>query len=103
MGIHEPKVYAGLDEMAIYERVSRHGHTAQRVVEEPGVLREVNKSDCDLVLAFVAGSADVRIGAEVFHVVSGDKLNIPGGRPHSTLVGEYGVLYYVTQVEGCTD
>ena len=35
MAIYEPKVYAGLNEDQICEHVSRHGHNAHKVVEQP--------------------------------------------------------------------
>lgn len=103
MSLYEPQVYAGLSEDAICERVSRHGHNAHKVVELPHASYENHKNTNDLVLGFVTGSADIRIGEEVFHVVGGDKMNIPGGRPHSGLVGAEGIVYYVTQCENCTD
>lgn len=103
MAIHEPKVYAGLNEDAIMERVSRHGHNAHKVVELPGATYENHKNPLDLVLGFVAGSAEIKIGNDTYQVAAGDKMNIPGGRPHSATIGAEGVTYFVTQCEQCTD
>ncbi|MBE2272451.1 MAG: AraC family ligand binding domain-containing protein [Anaerolinea sp.] len=98
MAIHEPGVYAGMDEAAINEQVSRQGHTARKVEEPPGAVYDNHKNAHDLVLAFVRGSAEIRIGEETFHVAGGDRLNIPGDQPHSARVGADGVTYYMTQV-----
>lgn len=57
----------------------------------------------DLVLAFLRGSAEIRIGDQVYHCVPGDKLNIPGVMPHSGVVGTEGVVYLMTQVVNCAD
>ncbi|MBK8033926.1 MAG: hypothetical protein J0M07_10480 [Anaerolineae bacterium] len=103
MAIHEPKVYVGLTEDQICEHVSRHGHNAHKVVELPHATYENHRNSQDLVLGFASGSAKITIGKDVFNVAAGDRLNIPGNRPHSGVVGAEGIVYFVTQCENCTD
>ena len=38
MGIHQPQIYAGMDEMQICERLSREGYNARRVAEPAGAI-----------------------------------------------------------------
>ncbi len=97
MGIHQPQIYAGMDEMQICERLSREGYNARRVAEPAGAIYENHKNSFDIVLAFVSGSADVTVGKEVYQCAGGDRLNIPGGSAHSAKVGKDGVVYYMTE------
>lgn len=103
MGIYERQAYINLSEDQIFSRLTSEGHTPRRVVEAPGALYDSHTNPCDLVLAFLRGSAEIRVGNQVYHCVAGDKLNIPGSLPHSAVVGTQGVVYLMTQVENCSD
>lgn len=103
MGIHQPQIYAGMDETQICERLGREGYNARRVVEPPGTVYENHKNAFDIVLAFVSGSADVTVGKNVYRCVGGDRLNIPGDQPHSAKIGADGVVYYMTEQALHTD
>ncbi len=103
MGIYEPGAYSHLSEDQILGRLTCEGHRPRRVVEQPGAIYQSHRNSYDLVLAFLRGSADIRVGDHLFHCVSGDKLNIPGSTPHSGVVGTEGVVYLMTQVVNCAD
>lgn len=103
MGIHERQYYRNLKEDEIFARLSCEGHTPSRVVDAPGTVYDSHMNSYDLVLAFIKGSAEIKIGDTVYPCIAGDKLNIPGSRPHSAVVGQYGVVYYVTQTVNCSD
>lgn len=103
MGIYERQAYINLSEDEIYGKLTTEGHTPRRVNEAPGAIYDSHTNRCDLVLAFLRGSADIRVGKYVYHCVAGDKLNIPGSLPHSAVVGTTGVVYLMTQVEYCAD
>lgn len=103
MGIYESQKYQNLSEDEIFARLTCEGHRPSRVVEAPGAIYDSHRNTYDLVLAFLRGSAEIRVGAHVFHCVAGDKLNIPGNLPHSAVVGTQGVVYLMTQVVNCAD
>lgn len=103
MGIHESKIYRGFTEDEIFGMLTCEGHRPTRVVEAPGAIYDSHRNSYDLVLAFLRGSAEIRIGTQVYHCVPGDKLNIPGDQPHSGIVGTQGVVYLMTQVVNCAD
>jgi hypothetical protein len=87
-----------MDETQICERLSREGYNPRRVAEPPGAIYENHRNAHDMLLAFVTGSADVRIGRDLYHCVGGDRLNIPGDIEHSATIGADGVVYFMTQV-----
>ncbi len=103
MGIYESQTYARLNEDEIFAQLACEGYAPRRVNEVPGSVYDCHRNDCDLVLAFLRGSAEVRVGDHVYHCVAGDKLNIPGVLPHSAVVGTEGVVYLMTQLENCAD
>lgn len=103
MGIYERQAYINLNEDEIFGQITREGYTPRRVVEAPGSVYDSHTNPCDLVLAFLRGSAEIRVGEHVYHCVPGDKLNIPGCLPHSAVVGTQGLVYLMTQVENCSD
>ncbi len=103
MGIFERQAYINLSEDQIFGKLTLEGHTPRRVVELPGAIYDSHRNTCDLILAFLRGSAEIRVGEHVYHCVAGDKLNIPGSLPHSAVVGTMGVVYLMTQMENCSD
>ncbi|MBI1258803.1 MAG: hypothetical protein GC204_15140 [Chloroflexi bacterium] len=103
MAIYERQFYSDLNENEILSRVSCEGHAPRRVIEAPGAIYGTHKNSYDLVLAFLRGSAEIRVGEKVYHCAPGDKLNIPGSLPHSAIVGSKGVVYLLTQVVSAAD
>ncbi|HVU15002.1 MAG TPA: hypothetical protein VHD90_27200 [Phototrophicaceae bacterium] len=103
MGIYEAQAYGHLSDDEIFSQISCEGCGSTKVVDHPGAIYDRHKNRYDLVLAFVRGSADVRVGDHVYHCVRGDKLNIPGDMPHSAVIGAHGAVYFMTQVENCAD
>lgn len=103
MGIYENQKYGGLSEDEIFARLTCEGHRPIRVIEQPGAIYDSHLNTYDLVLAFLRGSAEIRVGEQVYHCIPGDKLNIPGSLPHSAVVGTQGVVYLMTQVVNCAD
>lgn len=103
MGIYERQKYSGLSEDEIFARLTCEGHRPTRVVDPPGAIYDSHLNTYDLVLAFLRGSAEIRVGEQVYHCIPGDKLNIPGSLPHSGIVGTQGVVYLMTQVVNCAD
>lgn len=103
MGIYESQAYGNLSEDEIFGKLSCEGCAPHRVVEGPGAVYDNHRNSYDLVLAFLRGSAEVRVGQQVYHCVAGDKLNIPGDLPHSAVIGTQGVVYLMTQVVNCAD
>lgn len=103
MAIHQPQYYRSLSEDQIYCALTSEGFAPQRVVNAPGTVYGSRRERCDLILAFIQGSADIQIGDKHYACVAGDRLNVPGARPHSAIVGEQGVTYLMTQLELCAD
>jgi|SRR4051812_28357521 len=103
MAIYEHQIYSNLNETEILNKVSCEGYAPRRVIEAPGAIYSTHKNAYDLVLAFLRGSAEIRVGGNVYHCVAGDKLNIPGELPHSAVVGTKGVVYLLTQVVSAAD
>jgi hypothetical protein len=103
MGIFEPRAYVGLSDDQIYSRICSEGGIPRLVKEDPGAIFDAHRNPCDMVLAFLRGSAEIRVGEKVYHCVSGDRLTIHGSTPHSAVVGTQGVVYLLAEVVTCTD
>ena len=103
MGIYESQAYSDLSEAEIFCRLTAEGYSPSRIIDAPGAVYENHKNSYDLILAFLYGSAEVRISEHVYHCVPGDKLNIPGSQPHSAVIGNQGVVYLMTQVVSGAD
>jgi hypothetical protein len=103
MAIHEKQYYRDLSADQIYLKLTCEGHTPRRVVEAPNAIYDSHRNPFDLVLAFLAGSAQITIGDRVYFCTPGDRLNIPGSTPHSGVVGAEGVIYLMTQMVNCAD
>ncbi|MEO8395410.1 MAG: hypothetical protein ABI700_20620 [Chloroflexota bacterium] len=103
MAIYEQQAYRSLNEYEILSKISCEGCTPHRVIEAPGAVYGTHKNSYDLILAFLRGSAEIRVGEKVYQCVAGDKLNIPGRLPHSAVVGKKGVVYLLTQVVSAAD
>jgi quercetin dioxygenase-like cupin family protein len=98
MAIHERQLYQNLSEDEVSSRLSGEGYAPHRVSEPAGATYDNHKNSYDLILAFVEGSADVKISGQVYPCKAGDRLNIPGDQPHSAVVGSDGVTYLMVQV-----
>jgi len=103
MSIHQMNFYSELSEAEIRDRMSREGFSPRRVAELPGAIYEPHKNPTDMLLVFIAGSADVTIGDKTYHCRAGDRLEIPGHIKHSALIGEQGVVYLMTCKEMMAD
>jgi hypothetical protein len=103
MSIYEHRAFINMSEDQIYSSISAEGGIPRRVKEEPGSVFDSHRNPTDLVLAFLRGSAEIRVGEHVYHCVPGDKLNIPGSAPHSAVVGTQGVVYLLAECVTCTD
>ena len=103
MAIYEKQFYRNLNSDQIYVKLTCEGHTPRRVVEAPHAIYDCHKNAYDLVLAFLSGSAEIKIGDQTYHCAAGDRLNIPGVAPHSAVVGAEGVVYLMTQMVSCAD
>ena len=99
MACYKPGFYYGVDESAICEALTREGYRPQRIEEPPNAVYETHKNLCDLVLAYVRGSAKVRLGDRVYDCRPGDRLMIPGDIEHSAQIGPDGVVYLMTEIE----
>jgi quercetin dioxygenase-like cupin family protein len=93
----------GADESEICEALSREGYRPQRIEEPPGSVYDPHQHLTDLLLAYVRGSAEVRIGKRVYACSAGDRLLIPGNIQHSAKIGPEGVVYLMTEIEALGD
>lgn len=93
----KPGYYLGRSEQEIAVDLGREGLTPLRIVEQPGSRYDRHKNSFDILMAFVDGSADIRIGERTYTCRPGDRLMLSGGVAHSALVGEKGCVYYMTQ------
>lgn len=103
MAIHEPQVYKNLNEEEVSAKLSGEGYQPNRVIEPPDARYDNHLNSYDLILAFVAGSADVKVADTVYACIAGDRLNIPGDQPHSATIGREGVTYLMVQVPANAD
>lgn len=88
-----------MSEDQVRVELSKRGYNPQRIEEPPGAVYDGHKNPTDLLLAYLKGSADVRVGDREFHCTAGDLLEIPGNTEHSARVGENGVVYLMTELE----
>jgi len=65
MGIFEPRTYVGLSEDQIYSRICSDGGIPRLVKEDPGAIFDAHRNPCDLVLAFLRGSAEIVTSYEI--------------------------------------
>lgn len=103
MAIYEGRAFVNLSEDQIYDRICAEGGIPRYVEEPPATVFKSLLNPSELGLAFLRGSAEVRVGEHVYHCVPGDRLTIPCGVPHSAVVGTEGVAYLLTEVVTCTD
>ncbi len=99
----KPGYYYGKDEHEIAVELSREGLAPKRVVEAPGSRYDWHKNAFDILMAFLEGSAEIRIGEDVYRCKPGDRLVISGGIEHSAVVGDEGCVYLMTQCPTCAD
>ena len=99
MALHEPKAYQNMSEDQIRVEMGKHGYDPKRVEEPAGAVYEPHKNPTDLLLVFLQGSSEVRVGDKTFHCEAGDRLQIPGSVEHSAKVGQDGVVYLLTEIE----
>jgi quercetin dioxygenase-like cupin family protein len=103
MARHKPGFYFGVDEAGICEALSREGYRPQRIEEPPGAVYDAHQHLTDLLIAYVRGSADVRIGDRIYNCRAGDRLLIPGNIEHAAHIGPNGVVYLMTEIEALGD
>jgi quercetin dioxygenase-like cupin family protein len=103
MACYKPGFYLGVDESDICEALTREGYRPRRIEEPPGAIYDRHQHLTDLLLAYVRGSADVRIGDRVYACRAGDRLVIPGNIEHSAKIGPDGVVYLMTEIEALGD
>jgi quercetin dioxygenase-like cupin family protein len=103
MAWHKPAFYHGTDESDICEALAREGYRPQRIEEPPGAIYDSHKNLTDLVLAYIQGSAEVRIGDRTYECKAGDRLMIPRNIEHSAKIGSEGVVYLMTEIEILAD
>ena len=94
----EKGYYQGKSEDEIASDLSSQGLRPQRVNDAPGSTYSGHKNSDDILMAFVAGSAQVRVGDQVYECEAGDRVLIDGQTEHSADVGPQGVTYLMTQV-----
>jgi quercetin dioxygenase-like cupin family protein len=90
--------YQGKSEDEIALELAAQGTRPERVQDAPGSRYDGHKNTDDIVMAFVQGSAEVRVGDTVFRCEPGDRLTIDGDTEHSAQVGSDGVVYLMSLV-----
>lgn len=103
MACHKPGFYLGADEDHICAALSCEGYRPQRIEEPPGAVYDAQQHLTDILIAYVKGSADVRIGDRIYNCCAGDRLLIPGNIEHSAKIGPEGVVYLMTEIEVLAD
>ena len=99
----KPGYYLGRSENEIAVDLGREGLTPKRIIEQPGSRYDSHKNAYDILMAFVQGSAEIRIGQRTYKCHAGDRLIIRGGVEHSATVGTSGCIYFMTQCPTCAD
>lgn len=99
----KPGYYHGRTEHEIAVDLGQEGLAPRRIVEQPGSRYDSHKNAFDILMAFVAGTAHIRIGQKTYVCQAGDRLIINGGIEHSALVGDNGCVYFMTQCPTCAD
>lgn len=99
----KPGYYLGRSEQEIAVDLGREGLTPRRIVEQPGSRYDRHKNPFDILLAFVDGSADIRIGERTYQCRRGDRLVLSSGIEHSAVIGDNGCVYFMTQCPTCAD
>jgi quercetin dioxygenase-like cupin family protein len=99
----KPGYYLGRSEHEIAVDLGREGLAPKRIVEQPGSRYDRHKNAFDILMAFVSGSANIRIGERNYVCRAGDRLIISGGIEHSAVVGDNGCVYFMTQCPTCAD
>ena len=74
MAIHERQYYRSLSEDQIFGQLTSEGHAPTRVADSPGTVYSNHRHSCDLILAFLQGSADIQIGDKHYPCIAGDRL-----------------------------
>lgn len=99
----KPGYYYGKSEHEIAVELGREGLAPRRVVEAPGSRYDAHKNSYDILLAFLSGTAHIRIGKREYVCRKGDRLIISGGIEHSAVVGVDGCIYLMTECPTCAD
>jgi len=92
--IYEPHAFAGQDQAQVREAVRRDGWDPLLVSDPPGAVYPPHHHAEAKLLAFLAGSMEVKVGGAVYRCLPGDKLIIPGGVEHAALVGPEGCVFF---------
>lgn len=99
MTLYHSKMYQDLDIATIRAEMGKQGYTAERIEEGPGAVYDAHVVPNDLLLVYLHGSANVKIGNQEFECTAGDKLQIPGNAIRSSKIGDQGVVYLMTELE----
>ncbi|HLU10336.1 MAG TPA: AraC family ligand binding domain-containing protein [Oceanobacillus sp.] len=103
MARYKPGFYLGRDEAGICAALSCEGYRPQRIEEPPGAVYDAQRHLTDILIAYVQGSAEVRVGDRIYNCRAGDRLLIPGNIEHSAKIGPEGVVYLMTEIEALAD
>jgi hypothetical protein len=101
--MHRKGFYRGKSEYEIAAELGCEGLTPRRIEELPGSRYELHMHADDVVMAFLAGSAEITIGDRQYSCSAGDRLVIDGEVGHSALVGPAGCVYLMTPVPTYAD
>jgi mannose-6-phosphate isomerase-like protein (cupin superfamily) len=97
--MHSRGYYQNLNEHEIANKLSGEGGIQpKRVQEGPNSRYDGHKNSNDLILAFISGSATIRVGEKIYECAAGDQLVVQGGTTHSAEIGTDGCVYYMTQL-----
>jgi quercetin dioxygenase-like cupin family protein len=90
---YEPGAYADLDRTRTLAAVRADGWEPAVFADPPGAVYPPHRHPETKLLAFLAGSMDVRVAGCAYRCGPGDKLVIPGGVEHAALVGPDGCTF----------
>lgn len=86
--------YAGLSEEETEARIREEGFDPMKYHNNPGDVYALHQHPETKLLAFLEGTMEAKVGEETFSCSKGDKLIIPGGVPHSAVVGKDGCIFF---------
>jgi hypothetical protein len=91
---YEPQLFANLDADGVRDRLRSEGWDPVPIQDRPGYVYPPHSHAETKVLAFLAGSMEVRVGAYTYRCLPGDRVVIPGGVEHAALVGPEGCTFF---------
>lgn len=99
-GTYQSAVNRGLDWVAFGWAPKAGGWDVSILPDSPGTVDWTRQHPDTKLLAFVAGSMDVRVWRPADHCAIGDKLVIPGPVEHDALVGADGYTLFWSEQLG---